>query len=417
VAGAVGLATSQRGLTGSISHGWHQLTAADAVTPSNSPDRLTATASVRARYWREAWSIWRNNPMLGVGAGGYDTARTRYRHDNLDVRHAHGYVVQTLSDLGLIGMGISLALLAAWLAAALRATGLRPVRRGGALEPERVGLVTLLAVAVTFGVHSFVDWTWFVPGNAALALLCAGWVAGRGPLAARNGLAAFDANGALAGTQAKWGAAARARAFLPPPGPGRRPRVAGAACVAALALVIAFATWQPLRSSNASGDALSLLSRGDTAAALRAVDAAERRNPLSIDPPFERATIEDAAGHPAAAERALESAVTLQPANPATWLRLAEYQLTGLDRPADALRSLGPVLYLDPRSREGVTAFLLARRKLSEQQLAAAKARAAKRRAAAKARAAKRRAAAKARVDHNPAQRRPGTASPGSATR
>ena len=32
-------------------------------------------------------------------------------------------------------------------------------------------MATLLAICVVFGVHSFVDWTWFVPGNAVLALL------------------------------------------------------------------------------------------------------------------------------------------------------------------------------------------------------------------------------------------------------
>ena len=41
----------------------------------------------------------------------------------------------------------------------------------------------MLCLVVVFGVHSFVDWTWYVPGDACVALLCAGWLAGRGPLA------------------------------------------------------------------------------------------------------------------------------------------------------------------------------------------------------------------------------------------
>ena len=99
----------------------------------------------------------------------------------LDVRHAHGYVVQTLADLGAVGLAVSLALLAAFLAAAGRTTGLCGPARRTAQTPERIGLLTLLSVVVVFGVHSLVDWTWFVPGTAMLALLCAGWVAGRGP--------------------------------------------------------------------------------------------------------------------------------------------------------------------------------------------------------------------------------------------
>ena len=176
------LALSSRGLGGSLSNGWTNLTDPHANgNITNSPDRLTAVGSVRARYWNEALKIAKAHKALGVGAGGYATVRPRYRTDTLDVRHAHGYVVQTLADLGAVGMGVSLALLAAWLAAATRTVGLWGPGRAAPWTPERVGMATLLSICVVFGVHSFVDWTWFVPGNAVLALLCAGWLAGRGP--------------------------------------------------------------------------------------------------------------------------------------------------------------------------------------------------------------------------------------------
>ena len=41
-----------------------------------------------------------------------------------------------------------------------------------------------LAVSVVgFGIQSSLDWTWYFPGVAVPVLLCAGWLAGRGPLA------------------------------------------------------------------------------------------------------------------------------------------------------------------------------------------------------------------------------------------
>jgi hypothetical protein len=176
------LALSSRGLGGSLSNGWTNLTDPHANgNITNSPDRLTAVGSVRARYWNEALKIAKAHKALGVGAGSYATVRPRYRSDTLDVRHAHGYVVQTLADMGAVGMTVSLALLAAWLAAAARTVGLWGAGRRAPWTPERVGMATLLAICVVFGVHSFVDWTWFVPGNAVLALLCAGWLVGRGP--------------------------------------------------------------------------------------------------------------------------------------------------------------------------------------------------------------------------------------------
>ena len=105
LAGIGALAASDRGLTGSISHGWNELTDPNAQQPANDPSRLASVGGVRARYWDNGFSIWRKAPWLGVGADGYATARKPIQPDRLRVRHAHGYVPQTLADLGLIGHG------------------------------------------------------------------------------------------------------------------------------------------------------------------------------------------------------------------------------------------------------------------------------------------------------------------------
>ena len=96
------------GVDGQVSDAWKKLTDPKAATPTNTPDRLRATSSVRARYWRESWTIYENSPDVGAGAGAYATARTRYRDGTQTVRHAHGYGVQTLADLGRVGVAISL---------------------------------------------------------------------------------------------------------------------------------------------------------------------------------------------------------------------------------------------------------------------------------------------------------------------
>ncbi|MEA2392965.1 MAG: hypothetical protein QOJ82_856 [Solirubrobacteraceae bacterium] len=332
------LASSQRGLGGSLSQGWKDLTDPNASTPANAPDRLTAVGSVRARYWNEALKIWQAHKALGVGAGGYATVRPRFRNDDLDVRHAHGYVVQTLADLGLAGLAVSLALLAAWLVAAERAVGLRGGTRRAHWSSERVGMATLLAICVVFGVHSFVDWTWFVPGNAVLALLCAGWLAGRGPTSER-----------ILRTVAP-------RAALREPW-----RVGLAVAAVAVGLVAAWTSWQPQRSVSEGYDALASAEAGRFAQARAQVADAQRLNPLAVDPLFEQAAIERGAGDSPAARRALEDAVRKQPANPETWLNLAEFELAEGRKP-QALAAVGSALFLDPRSSAGIATYLQASR-------------------------------------------------------
>jgi hypothetical protein len=337
---AAGLTQSQRGLFGTIGHDVSQLVDPSVAGVTNSPGRLTSAGSVRARYWKEALQMFGDHPGLGVGGGGYATARPRYRNDSLDVRHAHGYMVQTLADLGLVGAALSLLALAAWAVSAARATGLRRrdrARGGRDRIPERIGLLTMLAVVVIFGVHSFVDWTWFVPGDALVALLCAGWLAGRGAL----------------GETAATGLVLRPRAWL-----ADRWRLGLAAATVLVALVAAWAVWQPLRSLDASNSGLAALEHNDLAAAKADALAAHARDPLALDPLTVLAIAEARMGHEREALLALQREARLQPANHEVWLRLADFQLNRLKQPKAALRSLAAALYLDPRDPITVGAYL-----------------------------------------------------------
>jgi O-antigen ligase len=283
--------------------------------------------------------------MKGVGAGGYATLRPRYRQDDLEVRHAHGYVVQTLADLGLAGLLISVALAGFWLVAATSAVGReRRLRWSMAFTPERVGMLTLLSVVVIFAAHSLVDWTWFVPGNAVVALLCAGWLAGRGPL-----LPEPVAGGGGLRERIRAGLRIRRRAGL-------------AAAAIVVALIAAWTTWQPLRSQNAMDDALVALEGKNIDAARADAQAAQDRNSLAVEPLFVRSVVEQQAGDKVAARRALEDAVKLQPSNSEPWLRLADFDLNVLRDPSQAKAALGPALYLDPRSPSGIALYLQAQR-------------------------------------------------------
>ena len=351
IACAGALAHSHRGLTGSISHTFDTLTNPNAKPPLNTPGRLTAVASVRARYWKEALQVFKAHPLLGAGAEGYATAHLRYETGTLEVRHAHGFIVQTLADLGLVGLALALALALAWIACAGRAThpfnrrwtswstwlrlrsGARPGWRrlqGRELRhytPERIGMLSMLCLVVVFAAHSLIDWTWYVPGDACAALLCAGWLAGRGPLRAEE-RAGETAVATTRPANVRWLAAA---------------------AVIVATLLAAWSQWQPQRAEDARGEADALLASHHTQAADAAADRAVSRDPLSVEALFTLASVQEVARQPTLARKTLERAVRVQPSNPQTWLVLGRYDLaTG--RPAAAVTQLQAAIYLDPQS-------------------------------------------------------------------
>jgi tetratricopeptide (TPR) repeat protein len=397
------VAFSERGLSGTIGDRVDELTSDTSSAPSEGAGRFAAASSTRGKYWREAGKVFGDRPAVGTGAGTFGLSRLRYRTDEGVSRHAHGYVVQTLADTGLIGLAATLALLAAWLAAAARTTGLVPrLRRFGAglrrrdWDSERIALVALTLVALVFGLQSAIDWTWFVPGPAVMALVAAGFVAGRGPVGTLAGAPAP----ALAGSPAPAGAAgtpmpatgspAPAGALgtpaadgAPDSGRSRRPsvevdggRLLAAAGVAVCALLFAWAVWQPEASDRASNHALELSDAGDYRAALAAAGDAGSANPLSPRPLLVEAAIQTEAGDVSTAGVTLEQAVLRFPGDPQTWLRLASFQLGTLDRPDLTLSTLQGALYLDPLSKPARALYLAARARARAKEERAARARA-----------------------------------------
>jgi hypothetical protein len=336
------LANAPGGIDGQVSKAWKQATNPDARTPPNDPSRFTATSSVRSRYWREAAHVHGASPWLGSGADAYGTLRLRYRTNVLTVRHAHSYVMQTLADLGWVGLGVSLLAAGAWLFAAIRALGLRRRDRGLPWDAERVALAALSVVVVIFGIHSAIDWTWFVPANAVAAMLCAGWVAGRGPLRERLGLG-------------------------PPPAERSRARQRAPLAVAAvaIALVTCWGALQPVRASHAEAESFARLDRGELPAAISIAQIAHQRDPLAVEPLFDLAAMEQASGDNAAAGRALNDAVALEPATAETWRRLGDFRFNVLHDVKGAQRAYGAALYLDPQSPESRSDVIVAARAAS----------------------------------------------------
>ncbi len=331
VVALAGVAASSRGLTGEISHEWSTLT---STTPSasvgNAPGRIAQLSNSRPLYWSEGLKVGEHSLLAGVGAGGFDTARTRYTTNPLQVAHAHSYAIETFADFGLIGIVVSLALLMGWLLAVRRTLA-------GALadSPERIGLLTMLAVVLIYGVSSAIDWTWFVPGVTVPALLSAGWLAGRGPVVAPEAAAATA---------------------TPKRAPGLGP-IAAATATVAFALIAAWFVWQPLHSSDQVTAAIGAMTHGNAPAALDEARSAADADPVSTDPLWELSAIYSALGQPAAGRAELVKATQVQPENPETWQQLGSFDLQA-HHPQLALPELQKALGLDRTST--LTAQLVA---------------------------------------------------------
>jgi hypothetical protein len=320
------VAFSDRGLGGTIGDRVDELTSETQTSPSDQgAGRLTAASSTRGKYWREAGSVFDDRPVVGVGAGNFQNGRLRHRSDASMTRHAHGFVPQTLADLGILGVVLTTALLIAWLIAAARVTGLHPRRLPRRdWDGDRIGLVALALIAIVFGLQSAIDWTWFVPGPTAMALVAAGFVAGRAPL----------------------GQPEAAPALVP----ATPPRLLAGAGVLLAAILMAWAIWQPEASDRQTADALALADAGNLDAAIvKSKDAADT-NPLASDPLLTRAAIETDAGRIGDARDTLEEAVLKFPGDPQTWYRLATFQLGTLDHPREAMETVQGAIFLDPQS-------------------------------------------------------------------
>lgn len=300
-----------------------------AAAPSNSPDRLTQTSSLRARYWNDAFKIFEKHSWHGTGADTYSVSRLPFRTDTIQVLHAHGFIPQVMADLGVLGLLIAVALALAWLVLALRILGAAkrsPTRWLGAADDKRLAEVAIALIAIGFGIHSAVDWTWFIPGVALFGLVSMGWVAG-----------SPTSHGGELSSQAN---------------DGSKLRIARAVAISVVGIALAFAVYQPVRAQDKIDAGIDLV-ESNPRKALTLGREAHDLDPTSDEAFFLTSTALNNLGQRKAADQVLMNVATEQPGNPETWLRLAEFRLNVLDDPAGAISALIPLLYQSPNNERG----------------------------------------------------------------
>ena len=125
--------------------------------------RYTSLQSSRYAYWRVALRAFGDEPLRGVGAGGWAVYWLRYRPFNEGAQDAHSLPLQTAAELGLVGVVLLLAFLGGVAVSARTAHRVVPSLAAGPIA----GVVTWVA-------HSPLDWDWEMPAVTLIALVLAG---------------------------------------------------------------------------------------------------------------------------------------------------------------------------------------------------------------------------------------------------
>jgi hypothetical protein len=148
------------GLAGAITVGAKERS---GVALGAGASRLTSVQSNRYAYWRVAWRAFEHEPLRGVGAGGWSVWWLRYRPFPESAQDAHSLPLQTLAELGLVGLALLLTFAGGIAFAAVRA-----VRAGPALAAGPV------AALVVYLVHAPLDWDWQMPAVTLIAMVLGG---------------------------------------------------------------------------------------------------------------------------------------------------------------------------------------------------------------------------------------------------
>lgn len=150
------------------SRAWSQFSSPDIENGQNPTQHLSNLSGTgRHDFWRVAIDAFREEPLLGHGAGTYVFSWDELRSINLPALDAHSLYLESFAELGLVGglLVIGLVLGAIWFGfAAWRAAAPR----------NREALAALLAAMVAFAVAAGFDWFWEIAGLGAVFFLAAG---------------------------------------------------------------------------------------------------------------------------------------------------------------------------------------------------------------------------------------------------
>jgi hypothetical protein len=295
---AILIAAAALNAPGRASDAWSEFKRAGG--PGQGTGRLGSFAGEnRYQFWRVAANENGARPLTGTGSGTFEYWWARRGSGSGTVHDAHSLYMQTLGELGIVG----LVVLAAFLLTILAGGGRNTVR---AEAQERDRLAAALAGCTAFCLTAAFDWVWQIPVLPVALLLLGAVLVGRSPRRVEGGIG-------VPGGRSGDGAAAAPRLPL-------RLAIAAAAIAAIAAIAIPLAAISLLRQSEAKART------GELTAALQAARSAQNVEPGAASPRLQEALVLELQGELAPAAAAARAATEREPTNWRTWLVLSRLE-------------------------------------------------------------------------------------------
>lgn len=300
------------GAPAALSHQWHQFQQVNTVgvSPTNGFTRFgTLSGSHRYQYWQAAVSAFHTNELHGIGPGTFQLWWLQHNSVSEYVRNAHSLYLETLADMGLVG-------LVALLAFVLGLIGFGVWRCVHEPPSSRRPLAIVVAAFTVFALSAAYDWVWQISVIPVAAMLLGAGIVAAG------------------------------RRADPPAG---RSKVFTRALFALAALGCLVVIAIPMASTVAVRESQGAVRSGDLAAALSDARSAQAIEPYAATPWLQEALVLEQEGRYRQAARAAAAATARSPQDWQLWLVRSRIDAEA-GHPRQALVGYRRARSLNPRS-------------------------------------------------------------------
>ncbi|MBA2240349.1 MAG: O-antigen ligase family protein [Solirubrobacterales bacterium] len=311
---AIGLAA---GGGGYLSDRWQEFKTPAPEASTDAARYESFSGSGRYELWESAVDANQSASLLGIGPGTYEFWWSRNGAEGFGfVRDAHSLYLETLAELGIIG----LILLVAFVLSVLAFGVARLIRPG---DSERRGmLAAAVAGASVFAVAAGVDWMWEIPVLPVIFLMLAA------------AIFSPSAESRRGRTSSRFGS----RLGVP-----YRAVITGVALAGVVSIAI------PLAGAESVRDSQDAVRRGQIPTALQDARDASSVQPYAATPELQQAMVLELAGDLPAALSAAEEATDAEPTNWRNWLVLSRLEAKSGNAEA-SVRAYRQARELNPRS-------------------------------------------------------------------